>query len=108
MPNIKIHGLPRTESYHLAQKIFAVIGEGAPELKDQAVVTLCDDACIDCEGKSQPYLEIASTNPMETNTLVRILKPLGMDIETTVITSFHSKNKSPGKSDSYTETASSA
>ncbi len=95
MPNIKVHGLLRIDSYPLAKKIFVVIGKDAPELEKEAVVTLCDDECIDCDGKSQPYLEIASSNPVETNTLVRILRPLanseGLDIETAIITGFFPK-----------------
>ena len=93
MPNIKVHGLPRSGSFSLHGQIFAAIEAGAPELKEHAVVTFCADACLDSDHNPQPYLEISSTNPMETNTLVRILKPLGLDIETGVITGFYPKDK---------------
>ena len=71
----------------------AAIEAGAQELQDEAVVTMCDDHCIDRHGKTQPFLRICSTNPIHTNTLVKILKPLGLDIETMVVTDFQPKEK---------------
>ncbi len=82
MPNVEVHGLSRTDSSVLAKRVFEAIGEEAPELKDIAVITLCDDFCIDAQGKQQPYFRISSSKPEHHETLKKVLARFNMDIET--------------------------
>lgn len=102
MPNIEIHGVHGLDTIagqltekqsKLYSEIFKTIELKAHELMDEAVVTICNDHCLDRQGQSQPFLRICSTDQVQTRKLVMILKPLGLDIETMVVTAFYPKEK---------------
>lgn len=91
MPNIELHGFsPAKQREIFFQMKEALKGQ---EFYNEAVVTLYNDVVVDFNEESQPFLRICSTNPVHTNTLVKLLKPLGVDIETMVVTDFESKDK---------------
>ena len=81
MPNIEIHGLNRTESAPLSKAIAKAIKEHASDLVEEAVITLCDDHCVDLEDKRQPFIRICSSEPAHFEVLTAVLKQFKLDIE---------------------------
>jgi hypothetical protein len=88
VPNIEIHGLNRTESAPLAERFIAAIKEKEPALAKDAVITLCDDHCIDLDGVRQPFIRICSSESKHFAVLVEILKQFKMDIECLTLITF--------------------
>ena len=89
MPNIEIHGYKGQlwmEGVQKKDEILHLLKHS--NFKDEAVVTLCNDACVDVYGKPQPYLRICGTIIEQLDKIVEILEPIKMDKEVLVITKF--------------------
>lgn len=91
MPNIQIHGLRRIEGHELAEKIFKTIKKEDPALAKDAVVEMCDTRVVDENLEEQPFLRICSSDSDHLDHLVKMLKPLGYDIETLKLEGFYPK-----------------
>lgn len=100
MPNVKIFGFPRSDStnYTLTQEkanLAVAIRNHLSQLPfaDDTVITLVDSWCHNLRVVRSPYLEVASSDPAQIEAIVKVLKPLGYDIETIVIHGFHPAKK---------------
>ena len=101
MPNIEIHGVDdgwRTANGYMVKSqpkllgdIFSIIETKVPELKNEAVVTICNDSCFDRYRKQQPFLRICSSQIDHLEKVVEVLKPLGLDIDTQELENFYPK-----------------
>jgi hypothetical protein len=79
MPNIEIHGLSELNSGRMAREVAKCL-LGA-SFADEAVITSCNDAVMNLRGEEQPYLRICCSIDTGAEQVIKLLKPLNIDVE---------------------------
>jgi|GEM_PF-6726561 len=88
MPNIELHGLDRSGAELFKYAIFKAIGEEDQKLQADAVVTICNDYCVDAQKRARPYMRICCTDPQQIEKLKKILAPIALDKEILLLKEF--------------------
>lgn len=86
MPNIQLYGFESTA------EVFDFLSEALEKssLRDEVVITnMFSSRSINLNGDVLPFIRIASTDSAEIDELVKVLQPLGYDIETLVLNGFY-------------------
>ena len=85
MPNIELYGISN------ASGITAVIraSDLPEEFRKEIVITKIESSCWSIyDGTAQPFCRVISTEQEEIDKIVPVLKPLGYDVETLVLSGF--------------------
>ncbi|MFH0852023.1 MAG: hypothetical protein V1845_00215 [bacterium] len=90
MPNIELHGYG--EGSEVVKKIVAdcLLSSGLKCLED-IVVTVYHDEAKNLKGEEMPFLRVISNFVPEIMNVVKVIKPLGYDIETAMVLTFHTR-----------------